>query len=236
MKVAVVYGNARHGSTWNTVQLYLQELNQYGTNEITEFYLPKDMPHFCVGCFTCFLKGENSCPHAESVQPIAKALQESDIIVLASPVYGLDVTGSMKALIDHLCYMWISHRPAPEMFQKVGVVFATTAGAGTSHTAKTMRNSLQFWGIKRVYTVKKAVSALKWEEVSEKNKTKLRKKTARIAQSSVRSLNRIGRVPVPFIIRVMFGLMRGMQKKNSWNETDRAYWESNGWLAGKNPF
>ncbi len=236
MKVAVVYGNARHGSTWNTVQLYLKELEKYGANEITEFTLPKDLSDFCLGCFTCFYKGEQNCPHAGNVQPIAEALKAADIIVLSSPVYGFDVTGGMKALIDHLCYMWISHRPAPEMFRKVGVVITTTAGAGLSHTAKTMKNSLQFWGIKRVYTLKKAVAAMKWEEVSDKNKIKIQNTAARTAKTSVRALNRIGRLPVPIIIRILFGLMRGAQKKNSWNETDRAHWEAQGWLAGKSPF
>lgn len=236
MKVTVIYGNARHGSTWNTVRQYLKELDKFGTNEITEFTLPKDLPHFCLGCFTCFIKGEKCCPHSESVQPIADALKAADVIVLSSAVYGLDVTGGMKALIDHLCYIWISHRPEPEMFKKVGVVVTTTAGAGVSHTAKTMRNSLHFWGVKRVYTLKKAVAALKWEEVSDKNKLKISRKAARTADSSVRALKRIKKLPAPFIIRIMFGMMRGMLKKNSWNETDRLHWETQGWLTGKNPF
>ncbi len=236
MKIAVIYGASHKGSTWSSVQLILKELSAYKENELTEYYLPKDMPHFCQGCFTCFLKGEGNCPHAKSVQPIADALLEADCIVLASPVYGLDVTGGMKALIDHLCYMWISHRPAPAMFHKVGIVVTTTAGAGLSHTAKTMRNSLRFWGIKRVFTLKKAIYALKWDEVSEKNKRKVGKKAEGIAQSAVRALKRIEKAQPPLLIRFMFYMLRGMMRKNGWNETDRAYWEKQGWLSDKNPF
>lgn len=236
MKITVVYGTSHHGSTWNSVQLVLKELDRFGENERTEYYLPDDMPHFCRGCFTCFLKGEGHCPHAGSVQPIADSLLAADCIVLASPVYGLDVTGGMKALIDHLCYMWISHRPASEMFRKVGIIVTTTAGAGLSHTAKTMRLSLQFWGIKRVYTLKKAVAALKWDEVSDKNKLAIQKKAEGIAKSAVRTFGRIKKIKPPFLIWFLFHMMRGMLKKNVWNETDRTFWEKQGWLAGKSPF
>ena len=236
MKVTVVYGNARHGSTWNSVQLYLKELDKFESNEIKEFTLPKDMPHFCMGCFTCFLKGEQCCPHSQNVQPIASAIKEADIVVLASPVYGLDVTGGMKALIDHLCYMWLSHRPDPGMFHKVGVVFATTAGAGLSHTAKTMRSSLQFWGVKRIYASKKRVSALKWEDVSADHKEKVQRTAARIASKSARAVRNMHRLSSSLFIKFLFGAMRGMMQKNDWNETDRNHWESQGWLAGKKPF
>jgi len=56
----------------------------------------------------------------------------------------------MKALPDHLCFMWMSHRPHPAMFSKVGLTISTTAGAGLSHTAKTLRNSLTFWDVRRI--------------------------------------------------------------------------------------
>jgi multimeric flavodoxin WrbA len=236
MKIAVIYGISHKGSTWNTVQLVLGELERMGVTERTEYYLPDDLPQFCRGCYTCFLKGEGYCPHASSVQPIVESILVADIVVLASPVYGLDVTGGMKAFLDHLCYLWISHRPAPEMFKKVGIVVTTTGGVGLSHTAKTMRNSLQYWGIKRVYTFKKAVFAMKWDEVSEKNKQAIVKKAGKIARLAARALKRIAQLHPPLLIWFLFSMMRGMQKKNGWNETDRAFWEKNGWLEDKRPF
>ncbi|MEI6101997.1 MAG: NAD(P)H-dependent oxidoreductase [Eubacteriales bacterium] len=236
MKITVIHGVSHHGSTWNTAQLVLREMDRFGENERTEFYLPDDMPHFCKGCYSCFLKGEGKCPHANSVQPIVDSLLAADIVMLTSPVYGMDVTGGMKALIDHLCYMWLSHRPSPEMFRKVGIIVTTTGGAGLSHTAKTMRNSLHFWGVKRAYTIKKAVAALKWEEVSNKTRNDLQKKAERIAKSAIKASGKIQKLSPPLIIRFLFSVMRGMQKKNAWNETDRIFWETQGWLEDKRPF
>ena len=82
MKVTVINGNNRHGSTWHSMDAIMQALSRCGDVETTEFFLPKDMPHFCRGCFSCFIGGEATCPHAQSVQPIAAALLEADLIVL----------------------------------------------------------------------------------------------------------------------------------------------------------
>ena len=100
MKITVINGSMRRGSTWNSTQAILKELSKIQETQVTEFFLPRDMPHFCAGCYSCFYKGENTCPHAGAVQPIAQAILEADLVVLTSPVYGFDVSGQMKALLD----------------------------------------------------------------------------------------------------------------------------------------
>ncbi len=236
MKITVINGNMHHGSTWHSKELLMTELKKYNPTEITEFTLPEDMPDFCAGCFSCFLNGEHTCPHASRVTPIVTALEEADVIVLTSPVYGMDVSGQMKTLLDHLCFMWMSHRPNPKMFNKVGVVIATTAGAGLSHTAKTLKNSLKFWGVKRIYKDLNAVSALKWSDVSEKRLTKITSATAALAKKITNDVKKIDQVPLPLFRSVLFKAMIGMMKKNDWNPRDRDHWKDHGWLDGKKAF
>jgi len=236
LKIVVINGNEHHGSTWNSVQLFIEKVSQLSKHEVTEFFLPKDMPNFCIGCFSCFLNGEHTCPHAVSVTPIIKAIEECDLIILSSPVYGFDVTGQMKALLDHLCFMWLSHRPNPKMFNKVGLIVCTTAGAGLYHTSKTLKNSLKFWGVKRIYTYKKAVAALKWNDVSKKNKDDIDKAINIMALKVISTVNGINKLSTPFFTKFMFNLMKVMMKKNNWNQTDRKHWESLGWLKGNKPF
>lgn len=132
MKITVINGNMRHGSTWHCKELFLKELAKNHQNGVVEFALPLDMPHFCTGCFGCITRGENTCPHATSVQPIAKAILDADLLVFTSSVYGMDVTGQMKTLLDHLCYQWMSHRPNASMFDKIALTITTTAGVGGS--------------------------------------------------------------------------------------------------------
>ena len=236
MNITVIYSTARHGSTWNIAQLYLKRFAKNQEITVTEFTLPKDMPSFCVGCFGCITRGEQNCPHARNVDPIVSALKASDLIILTSPVYGMDVSGSMKALLDHLCFMWMSHRPESVMFQKTALTIVTTAGAGLGHTTKTMVNSLKFWGVRAIFKGKYAVSALKWEDVDAKRRAKIGKSVERNARKIEKAVQLKEKGRVPLFTRVFFWMMSGMMKKNDYNLTDRNHWENQGWLNGARPF
>jgi multimeric flavodoxin WrbA len=236
MKITVLNGSMRHGSTWHCMDLVRQEIEKHETVEMTEFFLPKDMPHFCTGCFSCFYNGEQTCPHAEAMTPIIESITKADLLILTSPVYGMDVSGQMKALLDHLCFMWMSHRPNKDMFHKVGLTISTTAGAGLGHTTKTMKNSLTFWGVKKVFSCKFPVSAMKWNDISEKKMDAISRDTKRTGAKIAKAVQNNRKLPNPLFRSFFFRMMAGMQKKNDWNQTDRRHWEEHGWLAGNRPF
>lgn len=236
MKITVVNGNTRHGSTWNCMDLFRRELSKYEEVQVTDIILPRDMPAMCVGCFSCICKGEHTCPHYSQTKPIIDALTQADLIIMTSPVYACDVSGGLKALLDHLCFMWMSHRPNSAMFHKVALTITTSAGAGLSHTTKTMKNSLTFWGLRKVYTFKKGVAAMKWEEVSEKNKAGIQKRVTKMSKKIYHSLHKIDKVPYPLFQRFLFHIMKSMQKGNTWNLTDKNHWDSQGWLSGVKPY
>lgn len=236
MKITAVYGNMRHGSTWNFTQLLLGEMAKRTATEVTEFSLPRDMPHFCVGCFNCFLKGEEQCPHYAAMSPIAKALEGADVIILASPAYVFDASGQMKALLDHLGYRWIVHRAHPTMFQKLGVAVSTTAGAGASAAAKTMQTSMKFWGCRRVYALKAAVAAAAWDEVKPEKQEQLTKKAATLAKRLVQLSPKAARLPVRLHTRFFFALTKLLHKKTMNTVPDKAHWEALGWENGIKPW
>lgn len=236
MKITVINGGMRHGSTWHCKELFLQELSNYGEIETLEINLPKDMPNQCCGCFTCFLKGEQSCPHAEKMEQILKAIKDAELIIMTSPVYGLDVSGSLKVLLDHLCFLWITHRPEPSMFHKIGLTVTTTAGAGIAHTTKTMRNSMSFWGMKKIFSIKRRVAAMKWEDITEKRRKGIQKDISKKARKIYKALKVEKKMHYPFNRKFMFNMMRGMMKKNTWNPHDRKHWEDQGWLGKVRPY
>ena len=236
MKITVINGNTHHGSTWHCMDLFRQEISKYDEVQIKEIVLPKDIPDPCVGCFTCFYKGEQACPHSEKISTVVAAMEEADLIIMTSPVYAMDVTGGLKILLDHLSFMWLSHRPNPAIFHKVGLTIVTTAGAGLSHTTKTMKNSMNFWGFKKVYSFKKVVAAMKWEDVTEKNKLKIQKRVAKQAKNIYLTVHRIDKMRHPIFKRIFFNIMSGMQKTNTWNPYDRSHWETQGWLSGSKPY
>lgn len=236
MNITVINGGMRHGSTWHCKETIVKALVERTDTMVTEFTLPKDLPHFCTGCYQCFLKGEQTCPHAAFVKPIVDALVESDLIVLTSPVYGLDVAAPMKALIDHLCFMWMSHRPNAAMFHKLGLVVTTTAGMGAGRTAKTMRLSLMYWGTKNIFTFKKPVGAMNWDDIPAQKHQKIQRDARVLARRIQKAADNIDRLHKPLLRSFMFSMMASMHKGSNWNPTDRMHWERQGWLAGKRPF
>jgi len=236
MKITVINGNSRHGSTWHCMDMIIKEIAKFDETDVNEFFLPKDMPHFCNGCFSCIVNGEQTCPHFANVTTIINAITESDVVILTSPVYAMDISGQLKALLDHMCFMWMSHRPDPRMFNKIGVTISTTAGAGLSHATKTMKNSLTFWGVKKIYSFKYPVSAMRWTDISEKRQSKITKNAAILAKQITESVKNTDKLPQPLFRRFFFKIMTDMMNKNTWNLYDRNHWEQHGWLNGTKPF
>lgn len=75
MRITVINGTEKHGVTYGLKEIFLDELRDQA--EITEFYLPKDCPNFCIGCITCFHGDERGCKDAKYTQKIEKALLDA---------------------------------------------------------------------------------------------------------------------------------------------------------------
>ncbi len=236
MKITVIYGTMHKGSTYNCVQLFLEQIKNKTQTEVTEFFLPKDMPNFCVGCFSCILNSEETCPHYSLVHPIAEALEQADIIILASPVYVFDVSGQLKVLLDHFAYRWMIHRPHPSMFKKVGLVVSTSAGAGNKSTNKIMKTNLSFWGVKRIFSYGKAVQASGWDGVKPEKKAKITADINAMADKVYRTSKKADKLPPTFATRAWFTLVQTMSKGAGWNKADKDYWQEQGWAGGKKPW
>lgn len=228
MKTVIIHGQSHKGSTYHIARRLAGKIG----GELTEFFLPGDFGEFCVGCTTCFVKDERKCPHYSKLEPITRAMDEADVIILESPVYVFHATGSMKAFLDHYGYRWMVHRPEQSMFRKQGVCISTAAGAGMKSTNKDMADSLFFWGIPRIYKYGIGVAATSWDDISEKKKNAIERKTLSIAKSIIRNN---GKVKPGIKTKFMFGIMRMLQK-NAYNPKDGEYWREKGWLGSKRPW
>ena len=229
MKILVINGQSHKGSTYAIAHMLADKLD----GDITEFFLPKDFDEFCMGCTSCFMKGEENCPHYEKLEPFVTAIDEADVIIFASPVYVMHVTGSMKAFLDHLGYRWMSHRPRGCMFKKQAVCISTAAGSGTKSTNKDMADSAFYLGCAKIYSLGFNVQATSWETVKPERKNKIDKKTDKLAAKIKR---RVGLAKPGFKTKFMFGIMRALQKKGMMVPVDREYWDEKGWLDKARPW
>ena len=228
MKLVIIHGQSHKGSTYHIAHMLAEKISC----DIKEFFLPRDFGEFCVGCTKCFIESETKCPHYEKITPLTNAMDEADVIILASPVYVYHATGAMKAFLDHYGYRWMVHRPEESMFKKQGVAISTAAGAGVKSTNKDMLDSLFFWGVAKRYNYGMSVAAVNWNGVSEKKKKAIDKATSRIAKKIIRNAENVK----PGIkTKGMFLVMRMMQK-NGFNASDIEYWKSKGWIEKKRPW
>lgn len=227
MKITAIHGQCHKGSTYNIAKQLCDKLG----GEVTEFFLPRDFDCFCKGCTACFTD-ETKCPHYEKLEPITKAMDEADVIILTSPVYVMHATGAMKAFLDHYGYRFLVHRPEEKMFTKQAVCISTAAGTGMKSTIKDMADSTFFWGIAKMYKLGVAVMETRWEAVKPEIKQKIEKNTTSLAKKISK---KVGRIKPDIKTKGFFAVMAMMQK-NGFNPADKEYWIAKGWTKGKRPW
>lgn len=231
MNITVIYGSQRHGSTWHIAQKFISQLACGG--EIREFYLPAALPEMCSGCGLCVTQGARYCPHRHYVEPLVQALDQADLIILASATSVYHVTGSMKNFLDHLAYRWMVHRPSPTMFTKSALAITTAAGGGMKETLADMTHSLSYWGIGKIWTYGKAVRSLGWEGVSLRTRRSIDRDVARLTQK----IGAGGSAVVPSgDVQRRFHVMRYIQKASMMTPLDHEYWGVRGWLDRVRPW
>ncbi|WP_195267757.1 NAD(P)H-dependent oxidoreductase [Eubacterium sp. 1001713B170207_170306_E7] len=237
MNITVINGTEKHGVTYRLKELFLAPFQQRA--EITEYYLPRDCPHFCNGCTNCCLKGEQTCKDAEAVHAIEKALLKADLIVMTSPAYVFHTTGAMKAFLDHFAYRWMPHRPASEMFGKRAVILTQCLGAGAKSAAKDIKHSLSWWGISKISVFTGALMGdIVWDRLTEKKRAEFTQKINRLSEKFVH-INYAKPARTKLATKLKFYFCRMMQKSLHQNDPeylDGKYWAAQGWLEGARPW
>ncbi|MCX7614640.1 MAG: NAD(P)H-dependent oxidoreductase [Clostridiales bacterium] len=232
MKITVIYATQRKSksSTYNIAQQFIRKLSDADT--VTEIFLPKDMPNFCIGCWNCFTDFKK-CPDYGYLEPIVKSMIEADLLIFTAPVYVYHVPGQLKAFLDHFGYQWMAHQPRKEMFSKQALLISTAAGAGTRSTLKDLTDSLTFWGISRIYTFGRNVHGSDWDTVDNKKKLKFQNEIDKLSvKIKAQSIN----VKPSLKIKALFYAMRFMHKKFKFNPADVRHWEAQGWLEKERPW
>lgn len=230
MKIVLIHGQNHKGSTWNVANILLQNISC--EKEVKEFFLPRDLNHFCLGCYSC-LEEREKCPFWNEKKIIDDAIKEAELLVFTTPNYCMMPSAPMKAFLDLFYTNWLTHKPQEEMFRKRAVVISTTAGAGAGKAAKLVADNLFNWGIPKIYQYGLAVNAMNWKMVPENKKAKIEKDMKRLGAK----LSKQTKVHIGIKTRVLFWFYGGMQKAN-WGASPREkeYWESRGWLSGKKPW
>ena len=230
MKIVMIHGQNHKGSTYKIGRMIANKISR--EDDIVEFFLPRDLNHFCLGCYAC-IEDVTKCPFYEEKNKIMTAVESADLLIFTTPTYCLRASAPMKSFIDLTFNYWMIHRPRKCMFSKRAIVVSTAAGIGTKSAIKDITTTLLYWGVPSVITYGISVQAMNWAGVADKKKQKIEKDTTRIANKVLKR----NRVKAGLKTKALFMMMRMMQKKD-WGsgEAEKMHWDKNGWLGTERPW
>jgi multimeric flavodoxin WrbA len=101
MNVVVFHGSAhRNGDTDTLAEHFLRGMNEAGQHKVTHF-IPIDMMiAHCRACMQCM--NGSGCVIQDDMQSVYPALQDADVVVLATPMFWGYMTSQLKTLFDRL--------------------------------------------------------------------------------------------------------------------------------------
>ncbi|RKX81037.1 MAG: flavodoxin family protein [Spirochaetes bacterium] len=152
-RVLMINGSQRKVRT-EKVLLSLKSLLEKEEIEVEIVNLSDYEIKSCRGCEACITKG--TCIIQDDISILKEKMIISDGIVLASPVYMRQISGSLKNFIDRTC-SWF-HRP--ELTGKALLPVATTAGSALKQTLAYLDQVAYQWGMVSVAGIGRKINTL----------------------------------------------------------------------------
>ena len=104
MKCTILMGSPRkQGNTAAVIQVVTKELLSLGC-ECRRFDLYQEQLSPCLGCKACQDEQGFGCVREDRLNTIYESVQDTDLLILASPIYCWFCTAPMKAAMDRLIY------------------------------------------------------------------------------------------------------------------------------------
>lgn len=229
MKIVLIHGQNHVGSSCQMGRLLAQ---QWEKAEMKEFFLPADLPYFCRGCYAC-VHDRHACPYDTAKMKIMEAVREADLLIITTPTYCMGPSAPLKSFLDLTFTWWMVHQPESCMFSKQAVVITAAAGHGLKSALKPVKNALFYWGIPRVYTFGRAVQAMGWDQVAEKQKAEIIQSIQKLAAK----IKTAAPVRPGLKTKLVFEMMRLMQINGKGaSPEEQACWKQQGWLDKKRPW
>ena len=101
-KIVILNGSPRrNGNTTSLTAQFIRGAREVG-NTVTEFFLDSMDIHGCKGCFGGHSSRECPCAQRDDMDKIYPAVKESDVVVLATPLYYWNMSGQIRTAIDRL--------------------------------------------------------------------------------------------------------------------------------------
>ena len=101
-KIVILNGSPRKtGNTSELVKAFTEGAESAG-HEVVSFHLDSMDIHGCKGCFGGHSSKECPCVQKDDMAKIYPAVKDSDVVVLATPLYYWNMSGQLRTAIDRL--------------------------------------------------------------------------------------------------------------------------------------
>lgn len=102
-KVLIISSSPRKGGNSDTLcDKFAQGAKEAG-NVVEKIFLKDKKINYCTGCGFCNTNDYGGCSQKDDMPEILEKIINSDVIVLATPVYFYTMCGQMKTFIDRFC-------------------------------------------------------------------------------------------------------------------------------------
>jgi multimeric flavodoxin WrbA len=141
MKVVAFNGSPRKdGNTTILINKVFQELEKEGIKTQLVQLSEKEI-HGCIACYKCIENKDQQCAvKNDAANEYIEKMTGAQGIILGSPVYFIDVTPEMKALIDRAGF--VSRANGGMYKNKVGAAVAALRRSGAMHAIDSMNHFL----------------------------------------------------------------------------------------------
>ena len=150
-------------------------------------------------------------------------LRHADGLVLASPVYVNNVSGTMKNLIDRLAF--VCHRPA--LWSTGCFLLASTGGSPARHALRTLRGAVLSWGGTLAGAASFPTGSLMTRaEVEQRHGARIRRAARRFFVALVRRRH----LRPSFANLLLFRIQQAAWRRADPERVDYRYWHEHGWF------
>lgn len=101
-KIVILNGSPRKNGNTSALVRAFAEGAEHAGHTVTEFFLNDMTIHGCRGCFGGHSSRECPCVQKDDMDQIYPAVKESDVIILASPLYYWNMSGQVRTAFDRL--------------------------------------------------------------------------------------------------------------------------------------
>ena len=123
MKILVLNGSPRPNGDNAVMIKTFKDAAEASGHRVTTFNICKMSIKGCLACEYCHGKGHGACIQKDDMQEIYTELKDTEMIILAAPIYYHGISGQLKCVIDR--FYSALYPTAPKNLKKVAMFLSS---------------------------------------------------------------------------------------------------------------